>query len=57
MNAVTGAYLVFRVAYAALYVNTTTQKTSYLRSLTWGLSTLALMGLYFDAARKWAALT
>jgi uncharacterized MAPEG superfamily protein len=55
MNAVTGVYVALRVAYTALYINTTTQKTSYLRSLTWGASVLVLMGTYIQAGRRWAA--
>lgn len=56
LNAATGAYLVLRVAYTVLYINTTTRKTSFLRSLTWAGSVLTLMGLYVKAGREWAAV-
>jgi uncharacterized MAPEG superfamily protein len=55
LNAVTAAYLALRVVYAVLYVTTTTQKMSYLRSLVWGASTFMVMGLYVVAGRQWAA--
>jgi uncharacterized MAPEG superfamily protein len=55
MNAVAGVCLVLRVVYTALYINTTTQKKSYLRSLIWGASVLTLMGVYIRAGSKWAA--
>ncbi|KAF2032296.1 hypothetical protein EK21DRAFT_61268 [Setomelanomma holmii] len=49
MNVVMGMYLVLRMVYTVLYINTTTQKTSYLRSLTWFAGVVLLMGVYVRA--------
>jgi uncharacterized MAPEG superfamily protein len=55
MNIVAGTYVALRVAYTAFYINTTTNKWSYLRSLTWGASVGMLMWVYVKAGGKWAA--
>ncbi|KAH8726784.1 hypothetical protein GQ44DRAFT_704802 [Phaeosphaeriaceae sp. PMI808] len=54
MNIATGLYVLLRVLYTVLYINTTTQKMSYLRSLTWFASVLVLVGVYIKAGGKWA---
>ncbi|KAJ4374295.1 hypothetical protein N0V83_003036 [Neocucurbitaria cava] len=49
LNLITGAYLGLRVLYNVLYINTTTQKASYLRTFTWLSSTILLIGTYIKA--------
>ncbi|KAH7078954.1 hypothetical protein BKA63DRAFT_507454 [Paraphoma chrysanthemicola] len=49
MNAASGMYLALKIVYTALYLNTTTQKMAYFRSLTWLTGVILLMGVYVKA--------
>ncbi|KAL6703790.1 hypothetical protein ACN47E_009089 [Coniothyrium glycines] len=55
LNAVTGTYVCLRVLYNVLYINTTTQKASRLRSVTWVSSFVLLFGTYIAAGKSLAA--
>ncbi|KAF1841556.1 uncharacterized protein K460DRAFT_344463 [Cucurbitaria berberidis CBS 394.84] len=55
LNFITGAYLGLRILYSVLYINTTTQKSSYLRSLTWLSSIVLLIGTYIKAGNNLSA--
>ena len=52
MNAVAGAYIGLRVMYSVLYVNTEENRKSYVRSGTWFVGVLVLMGTFVQAGRK-----
>jgi hypothetical protein len=52
LNTAAGAYLGLRVLYAQLYINTTTRKVSFLRSLVWAISTGILFFVYVKAGNK-----
>jgi uncharacterized MAPEG superfamily protein len=53
MNTVAGVYVGLRMAYTALYINTTTNKWSYARSLVWGTSVGMLMWVYVRVGNRW----
>ncbi|KAF2270830.1 hypothetical protein CC78DRAFT_538559 [Lojkania enalia] len=52
LNISAGTYLGLRLTYILLYINTTRQKSSYVRSLNWFLSVAILMGIYVKAGNK-----
>ncbi|KAF2867956.1 hypothetical protein BDV95DRAFT_501944 [Massariosphaeria phaeospora] len=52
LNAAIGSYLGLRIVYTALYINVTTRKYSFARTLTWAASTLLLFGIYIKAGNK-----
>ncbi|KAF2275913.1 uncharacterized protein EI97DRAFT_458911 [Westerdykella ornata] len=52
LNTVLGTYLALRVLYVAFYINVTSNKYSYLRTLVWTASTTLLMGLFVKAGNK-----
>ncbi|KAF2738410.1 hypothetical protein EJ04DRAFT_52365 [Polyplosphaeria fusca] len=54
LNLALGTYLGFRVVYLAAYINTTTQKYSYLRSLLWATSTGLLFYVFVKAGNQLA---
>jgi uncharacterized MAPEG superfamily protein len=53
MNTVAGVYVGLRMAYTTLYINTTTNKWSYARSLVWGTSVGMLMWVYVRVGNRW----
>jgi uncharacterized MAPEG superfamily protein len=55
LNVSLGAFLGLRVLYTALYINTTDNSTSRLRSVTWLVSTLLLFSVYVKAGNKMLA--
>jgi hypothetical protein len=52
LNTAAGAYLGLRVLYTQLYINTTSRKVSFLRSLVWAISTGILFFVYVKAGNK-----
>ncbi|KAF2198949.1 hypothetical protein GQ43DRAFT_377403 [Delitschia confertaspora ATCC 74209] len=54
MNTAAAAYMGLRIAHTLLYINVTSQKYSYLRTLVYTISTIVLQRLFFQAAWKLA---
>ncbi|KAF2691614.1 hypothetical protein K458DRAFT_325085 [Lentithecium fluviatile CBS 122367] len=55
MNTAIGSYLALRVAYIVAYINVTSQKYSYVRSLLWAISSFVLGGIFVKAGNKLVA--
>jgi uncharacterized MAPEG superfamily protein len=55
MNSAVGAYLAIRVAYIAAYINVTSGKYSYVRSLLWAISKGILGTIFVKAGNKLVA--
>jgi uncharacterized MAPEG superfamily protein len=54
MNTAVGAYLTLRASYIVLYLNTTTRKNSFIRSLNWAISVGVLFTVFIKAGNKLA---
>ncbi|OAL56528.1 hypothetical protein IQ07DRAFT_9786 [Pyrenochaeta sp. DS3sAY3a] len=55
MNVICGTFVGLRILHTVLYINTTTQKNSHLRSFTWVASILLLIGAYVKAGNALSA--
>jgi len=54
MNTAVGVYLALRASYIALYLNTTTRRNSFIRTLNWAASLGVLFTVFIKAGNKLA---